>query len=254
MRVKLFAATAVLALALATAAKAAEKVALEAQDWSFDGIFGTYDRAAMQRGLQVYREGCGGCHSLRLIAFRTLSALGYSEDEVKAIAAEYEVPALPNDEGEIEMRAALPSDKFPRPFANENAARAANNGALPPDLSLITKARVGGPDYLYSLLVGYEEEPPEGEEVMEGMYYNHYFPGKQIAMPPPLTEDGVEYADGTPATVEQMAHDLTTFLAWAASPEMETRKRMGIKVVLFLIVFTAMLYAVKRKVWKDVEH
>ncbi len=253
MRGKMFAAAAALVLGL-TGAQAAEAPEPEAQDWSFTGIFGTFDRPALQRGLQVYREVCAACHSIKYVAFRTLDALGYSQDEIKAIAAEYEVPAEPNEEGEIEMRPAKPFDLFPPPFPNEQAARAANNGALPPDLSLITKARKGGPDYVYSLLVGYEEEPPEGVELMDGMYYNKYFPGHQIAMPPPLSPDAVEYADGTEATVEQMAHDVVSFLAWTGSPEMETRKRLGIKVILFLIVLTAMLYAVKRKVWAKIEH
>jgi cytochrome c1 len=184
--------------------------------------------------------------------YRNLEALGYGEKAIQAIAAEHEVTDGPDEEGEMFERPARPSDRFVAPFPNPEAARAANNGALPPDLSLMTKARAGGPDYLFALLTGYEEEPPEGVEFVEGMYYNPYFPGRQIAMPPPLFDDAVEYADGTPATVEQMARDVVTFLSWAAEPEMEERKRLGIKVILFLVVLTGLFYAVKRKVWSDV--
>jgi ubiquinol-cytochrome c reductase cytochrome c1 subunit len=221
-------------------------------DWSFSGVFGTFDRATLQRGLQVYREVCASCHSLDLIAFRNLAGIGLGPDEIQAIAEEYEVEDGPDDEGEMFMRPAKASDRFVPPFANEQAARASNNGAYPPDLSLMTKARDGGTDYVFGLLVGYEEEPPEDVEMMEGMYYNKYFPGHQIAMGPPLFEDAVEYADGTEATLDQEAHDVVTFLAWAAQPELEERKRLGVKVMLFLIVLTAMLYAVKRKIWSDV--
>jgi ubiquinol-cytochrome c reductase cytochrome c1 subunit len=233
-------------------AGAAEAPTPPSQNWSFGGLFGTFDRAAVQRGFQGFREICAACHGLGYIAYRNLEALGFSADEVKAIAAEYTVIDGPNEEGEMFERPARPSDRWVPPFPNDNAARATNNGALPPDLSLITKARKKGHDYLYALLTGYEEEPPADVEVMEGMYYNAYFPGHQIVMPPPLAEDAVEYADGTPATVDRMARDLVQFLAWAAEPELEERKRMGIKVSLFLIVFTGMLYAVKRKVWADV--
>jgi len=234
----------------AGAAQAAEGKELPARDWSFSGIFGQYDRDAMQRGFQVYREVCSGCHSLRLIAFRNLEALGYGEDEIKAIAADYTVVDGPDDEGEMFDRPGLPADHFPSPFANTQAAAAANSGAAPPDLSLMTKARNGGADYLHALLTGYTD-PPDGVELLDVQSYNLYFPGNVTAMAPPLDEDIVEYGDGTPATVDQMATDVTTFLAWAAEPEMEERKRMGIKVILFLLVFTGVLYAVKRKVWAD---
>ena len=223
----------------------------EARDWSFQGLFGTYDRGAQQRGLQVYNEICAGCHSLSLVAYRNLDGIGLEEDQIKAFAAEFEVTDGPNEEGEMYTRPARPVDRFAAPFANDNAARDANNGALPPDLSLMTKARKGGADYVYALLTGYKEEPPAGVEVMEGMSYNLYFPGNQIAMAPPLADDAVEYADGTKSTVPQLAEDVTTFLAWAAEPELEERKNMGVKVLLFLIVLTAMLYALKRQVWKD---
>ncbi len=245
-------AAAALALAcLAGAARAAESPALPALSWSFQGVFGTYDRAALKRGFQVYSEVCAGCHSLRFLYYRHLGSVGFSEDEVKAIAAEIEVEDGPDAEGEMFTRPGKPSDRFASPFANEMAARASNNGALPPDLSLMVKARKGGPDYLHGLRTGYAETPPEGVTVMEGMNYNKYFPGQQIAMAPPLADEAVEYADGTEATVDRHARDVVTFLAWAASPEMEERKRLGIKVLIFLIVLTAMLYALKRQIWSD---
>ncbi len=229
-------------------AAASEGPEIEKRNWSFDGIFGHFDRAAQQRGYQVYNEVCSGCHGLRLIAYRNLAALGYGEDDIKAFAAEYEVTDGPNDEGEMYQRPALPSDRFVSPFPNTQAARVANNGALPPDLSLIVKARKNGADYIYALLTGYGDAP-DGEEQPDGLYYNATFPGHQIAMLPPLDDDAVEYAEGTPATVNQMASDVTTFLVWASSPEMEERKALGLKVMLFLLVFTALLAAVKRKVW-----
>ncbi len=231
--------------------QAAEGNKPPSRDWSFNGLFGTFDRGAVQRGFQVYQEVCAGCHSLKLVAYRNLTGIGLGEDQIKAIAAEFEVTDGPNDEGEMFQRPARPSDRFVKPFANDNAARAANNGALPPDLSLVTKARKGGADYVHALLTGYKEEPPAGVKLSEGMNYNVYFPGNQIAMAPPVADDAVEYADGTKATADQIASDITTFLAWAAEPELEERKRMGIKVLLFLLVLTAMLYALKRQVWRD---
>lgn len=231
-------------------ALAAEGKELPERDWSFSGIFGQFDRGAMQRGLQVYREVCSGCHGLRFIAFRNLAALGYGEDEIKAIAADYSIVDGPNEEGEMFERPGRPPDRFPSPFPNDKAAAASNNGAVPPDLSLIVKARTGGADYIHGLLTGYAD-PPADLEILEEQNYNLYFPGNVTAMAPPLFEDAVEYGDGTPATAEQMATDVTTFLAWAAEPEMEERKSMGIGVMLFLLVFTGVLYAVKRKVWAD---
>jgi ubiquinol-cytochrome c reductase cytochrome c1 subunit len=232
-------------------ARASEAVELPEVEWSFDGIFGKFDKAQLQRGFQVYDEVCSSCHSLRYVAYRNLAAIGFDEERIKEIAAEKQVPGDPDEDGEPTERDALPSDKFVPPYANDNAARSANNGALPPDLSILTKARGGGADYIYGLLVGYEEEAPEGVELAEGMAYNHVFPGKQIAMPAPLDDEAVEYEDGTEATLDQHSRDVTAFMVWAAEPELETRKRMGIKVVLFLIVLTALLYAVKRKVWAD---
>ena len=226
---------------------------LEKQNWSFDGVFGKFDKAALQRGFQVYQEVCASCHGLEYIAFRNLTELGLDEDQVKAIAAEYEVEDGPDDEGEMFTRPAILADILPSPFANDNAARASNNGALPPDLSLMAKARTGGPDYLHALLTGYIDVPAD-VTLNEGMSYNPYFPGNQIAMPPPIDDDAVEYTDGTPATVDQMSLDVVQFLMWAAEPKLEIRKRMGIKVILFLLVLTALFYASKRKVWSRIDH
>ncbi len=243
---------AALALNLGAGTAFAEVPKPPAQAWSFNGVFGTFDRAALRRGLQVYTELCAACHSLRLVYYRHLQSVGFSEEEVKALAAEFEVEDGPNDDGEMYTRPAAPTDPFASPFPNDQAARAANAGALPPDLSVMTKARKGGEDYLHAVLTGYRDEAPAGVEVMEGLFFNEYFPGQQIAMPPPLADDAVEYADGTEATVQQMSTDVTTFLAWAAEPTMEDRKRLGIKTLLFLLVLTAMLYALKRKIWSDV--
>lgn len=242
-----------LAVFTGSTAFAAAGVKPPKQDWTFSGMFGTFDRAALQRGYQVYAEVCAGCHSARLLSYRNLRAIGFTEDQVKKIAAEFEVNDGPNDEGEMFDRPARPGDRFVMPFPNEQAARAGNNGAMPPDLSLIVKARKGGADYLHALLTGYKDAPA-GTKVPEGMAYNIYFPGNQIAMPAPISEDAVEYADKTKATVDQMSRDVTAFLAWASEPELEERKRMGIKVMLFLIVLTGMLYAVKRKIWANIGH
>jgi ubiquinol-cytochrome c reductase cytochrome c1 subunit len=242
--------SAMAALALgAGPAIAAEATPLPKQDWSFAGPFGHFEEAELQRGFTVYRQVCASCHGAGGLAYRNLAGIGLDENRIAEIAAEHEVEDGPNDEGDMYMRPARAADRMVPPFANEQAARAANNGAYPPDLTLIVKARKGGADYIYGLLTGYVDEPPAGVTVGEGMYYNAYFPGHQIAMPPPLSEGGVDFEDGTPATVEQMARDLTTFLTWAASPELEARKRMGLKVLIFLVVLTGMLYALKRQVW-----
>ena len=243
---------AALALTLGAGTAFAEVQKPPAQAWSFNGVFGTYDRPALRRGLQIYTELCAACHSLKLVYYRHLQSVGFSEEEIKTLAGEFEVEDGPNDEGEMYTRPAKATDPFASPFPNDQAARAANAGALPPDLSVMTKARTGGADYLHAVLTGYKEEAPAGVEVMEGLYFNEYFPGQQIAMPPPLADGSVEYADGTKATVQQMSMDVTTFLAWAAEPTLEDRKRLGIKTLLFLLVLTAMLYALKRKVWSDV--
>ncbi len=240
------------ALALsAGVAVAAEAPEPPAQDWSFDGVFETFDRGALKRGFQIYSEICSTCHSLRLVAYRNLQDIGFSEPEVKGIAADVEVLDGPDEEGEMFTRPGLPADHFVSPFANDQAARAANSGALPPDLSLMIKAREHGPDYVYAFLTGYQDEAPEGVELADGRFYNRYFPGNQTAMGPMLGDEAVEYADGTKPTLEQHARDIVTFLSWTAEPEMEERKSLGIKVLLFLVVLTAMLYALKRKIWSD---
>jgi ubiquinol-cytochrome c reductase cytochrome c1 subunit len=232
-------------------ARAADETALPRQEWSFDGVFGTYDRASLQRGFQVYKEVCSVCHPVKHLYFRDLDEIGYSEDEVKAIAAGYQVSDGPNDEGQMYQRPGRPSDPIPGPFPNDQAARAANNGALPPDQSLIVKARSGGPNYVYAILTGYKEAPA-GLKMPEGMNYNEYFPGHQIAMPPPLSDNAVTFSDGTPATVPQMAHDVTSFLAWAAEPNLDDRHRIGLKVILFLVVGAGVFYAAKRKIWAPI--
>ncbi|MGR4000434.1 MAG: cytochrome c1 [Alphaproteobacteria bacterium] len=222
------------------------------QSWSFDGPFGVFDRSAAQRGLQVYREVCSACHSLKRVAIRNIADLGYSAEQVKSLAAEYLIEDGPNNEGDLFERPGLPSDRFPSPFANDEAARAANGGALPPDLSLISKARAGGADYLYALLTGYRDAPHD-HEVGEGLYYNPYFSTQQLAMAPPLVVDQLEYADGTPATVAQMSHDVVNFLVWAAEPELEERKSIGLKAMLFLGVLSIVLLLATRRVWSRVE-
>ena len=234
----------------APAVGAGGDVKLFKRDWSFNGPFGTFDKAAMQRGFQVYREVCAGCHSMQYIAFRNFADLGYSEAEIKAIAAEYDVEDGPNDDGEMFTRPGIPADRMPSPYPNDNAARAGNGGALPPDLSLIAKARANGPDYLYSLLIGYKEAPA-AMDVPDGMYYNDAYPGNLIAMPQPLYGDDVTYADGADTSIEGSAADLTQFLMWAAEPKMEARKRIGVAVVFFLSIFVVLSVMAKRRVWAD---
>lgn len=225
-----------------------EEAALPKQRWQHTGIFGTYDRAALQRGFQVYKEVCAACHSMKFMSYRNLADLGYNEDEIKAIASQYSVTDGPNDDGEMFDRPGLPSDRFASPFKNAKAARAANNGALPPDLSLIIKARRGGEDYIYNLLTGYAPTP-EGVQLQPGMSYNKYFPGHQIAMAQPLSDGQVTHSDGHAATQAEAARDVTQFLAWASEPDMEDRKRMGLKVILFLAAFAGIMFAAKRKMW-----
>ncbi|WP_232478748.1 cytochrome c1 [Roseomonas rosulenta] len=240
------------ALATATPARAAgEAISIPNHPFSFDGIFGTYDRASAQRGFQVYKEVCSNCHAMHLLSYRNLRELGLTEQQVAAIASQVQVQDGPNDEGQMFERDGRPSDRFRSPFPNPQAARAANNGAYPPDLSVIAKARNGGADYLYALLTGYADPPP-GVTLMDGMNYNRYFPGHQIAMAAPLNPDQVEFADGTPGTVENMARDVVTFLQWAAEPELEQRRAMGFKIILFLTILGGLAYAVKRRVWADV--
>ena len=230
---------------------AGEKISYPQLNWSFSGILGTFDRASQQRGLQVYKEVCSGCHGMRLLAYRNLKSIGYNDDEIKAFAGENSVNTI-NDDGEVVERPARPSDKFVSPYPNYKAARAANGGAYPPDLSLIVKARPDGANYLHALLTGYVDAPAE-KKVPDGMYYNKYYSGNLIGMPQPLYDDGVEYADGTIATPDQMAKDVTAFLAWASEPEMEHRKRLGISVILFLLLLTTLSYFAMKQIWAPIK-
>jgi len=237
---------------LSTPAAASEGVELKHVDWSFKAPFGMFDRAQLKRGFQVYQEVCAACHSIKYVYYRNLAEDGgpeFTEEEVKAIAADASVMDGPDADGEMFERPAEPKDKFVGPFPNDNAARAANNGALPPDLSLMTKARKNGPDYVYSLLTGYGE-PPADLELAEGMTYNAYFPGHQTAMPAPLSDEQVTYEDGTAATVDQMAQDVTAFLTWTAEPKLEDRHRLGFKVMIFLTVLAGLLFATYKRVWR----
>jgi cytochrome c1 len=255
------------ALMVAAASARAQEEVPEAphQNWSFAGIFGTFDRGALQRGFQVYNQVCSNCHSMNLLHYRDLGpqgpggGIGFSEAEVKAIAAQKQVEDGPNDQGEMFRRPGKASDAFVAPFANVEAAKAAL-GAAPPDLSDIVKARgrgleylwgEGGPDYVYAILNGFTK-PPAGFKLAPGKYYDEYFPSHQISMPPPLADGTVTYEDGTKATLPQEAHDVVTFLSWAAEPYMEERKRAGAKVIIFLLVMTGVFYGAKRKVWKNV--
>lgn len=243
---------AALALGFAAPAFAAgPAIEYRAQNWSFNGPFGTFDRGELQRGYQVYKEVCAACHAMKYVAFRNLRDVGFSEAEVKALAATFQVNDGPNDSGEMFQRPGLPSDRFPSPFPNEKAARAANGGAYPVDLSLVAKARAAGPDYLYALLTGYKPAPA-GFALGEGLHYNEAFPGQQIAMPQPLNPDQVTYADGKAASVEQMARDVSAFMMWAAEPKLEDRKRMGFKVMIFLVILTGLFFAAKKRIWRDV--
>lgn len=242
-------------------------------DWSFAGPFGTYDKGQLQRGLKIYKEVCSACHSMNLVAFRTLEGLGYSDAQIKALASEYEVQDGPNADGEMFTRKGIPSDHFPSPFPNTAAAAAANGGAAPPDFSLIAKARgvergfptfvfdiftqyaQGGPDYIHALLTGFDETPPAGMQIAEGTHYNPYFiAGKSLAMAKPLQDGQVTYDDGAPQTVDQYARDVSAFLMWAAEPHLEDRKRTGFRVMIFLVLFGALVYLTKRKVWSDIPH
>ena len=250
MRLAVLALGAALALPGLAAAQQMDPEPLPDVHWSFNGPFGTFDRASEQRGLQVWQEVCSACHSMKEAYYRNLMGIGLSADEVKAFAAAITVPGGTDDSGQPIDRPALPADHFKSPFPNDKAARAANNGALPPDHSLIEKAREDGPNYINALMQGYRD-PPAGMKMGDGMNYNIYFPGRQIAMAQPLHDGQVTYADGTPATVEQMSHDVTTFLTYMANPEMEQRKRIGVRIVLFLAGMTVVTYAVKRKVWSD---
>ncbi|MBM3649108.1 MAG: cytochrome c1 [Alphaproteobacteria bacterium] len=240
----------------AAAIAAGGEIKLPSKQWHFQGPFGTYDRSAAQRGYQVYQEVCAACHSMSLMYYRNLMALGLTEGQVKSLIKDIQVPDL-NDDGQPIERPAKLSDRFKSPFPNALAAAAANNGKAPPDLSVIAKARAGGPDYLYGLLIGYvpydKLTPQQIKEfdVSKDDNFNKYFPGHKIGMAPPLADDKVTYADGTKATLDQEASDVTQFLAWAAEPHMEARKRTGVRVILFLLALAGLMYAVKRSVWAD---
>jgi ubiquinol-cytochrome c reductase cytochrome c1 subunit len=251
MRLASLALAALVAAGLSGAARAQEAAPLPEVHWPFTGLFGTYDQATLKRGFEVYRQICSTCHSMKLLSYRDLEAIGYTPEQVKDIAASVQIQDGPNDAGEMYDRPGRPSDRFHLPFPNDQAARAANNGALPPDMSLLAKAREGGPTYIHALMLGYTD-PPAGFKMAQGMNYNKYFPGHQIAMPQPLTDGAVTYSDGTQATLDQEARDVASFLMWTSEPKLDDRKHMGVKVMLFLVVLTLMLYAVKRKIWADV--
>jgi ubiquinol-cytochrome c reductase cytochrome c1 subunit len=223
------------------------------EKWSFEHLFGTFDLAAAQRGFQIYSTVCSNCHSMQYLHYRDLTGIGLDAEQVKAIAAGITVPSGLDDQGNPKDGPATPASPFKSPFANEKAARAANNGALPPDLSLIVNAREGGPNYVYGILTGFAEAP-SGFKMQDGMYYNKMFPGHQIGMPQPLQDGTVEYTDGTGNGLNQEAHDVVTFLSWAANPETVERKQIGVRVILFLMFMAGITYAVKRKVWADVHH
>lgn len=220
-------------------------------DFSFDGVFGMIDKASARRGLKVYTEICSGCHGLEHVAYRNLSNIGFSNEKIKNFASQFEVLAEPDAEGEVYMRDALPKDKFVNPYQNSNQAKFMNNGAIPPDLSLIIKARAGGASYFYSLLKGYKEAPEDFDDT--NGYYNEFYAGNVIAMPQPLYGEDVEYEDGTDATLEQEIIDLTTFLTWTGQPELDERKSMGFRVFLFLIFMTTVLFLSYKKIWKRVK-
>jgi ubiquinol-cytochrome c reductase cytochrome c1 subunit len=250
---------------------------VERQNWSFAGIFGTYDQNQLQRGFQVFREVCASCHSAHLISFRNLSEAGgpsFSEAQVKALAAEYEIADATAEGG---VRPGVAADRWPSPFANDQEARDANGGSLPPDFSVLAKARgvtdpfpnwvfnyftgyqEGGADYIHALLNGYHEAAPEGFELAEGKYYNDYFPGHAIGMAPPLAEGSVTYVPGedgvaVPETLEQYSTDVAAFMMWMAEPHLVSRKQTGFVVLLFLVLFAGLMYATKRKLWAGIEH
>ena len=244
------------------------------QNWSFSGPLGTYDTAQLQRGYQVYRQVCSGCHSAKFMSFRNLAEPGgpeFSDSQVKALAATFKVQDGPDDSGNMYERAGRPSDPFPSPFANEQAARAANGGALPPDMSTLAKARSfergglwflagpfsqyqnEGPDYIHALLNGYKDDVPKDVKLPEGKYYNVYFPGHAISMPPPLSDGLVDYSDGSPKTAQQYSEDVAAYLQWMAEPKLDQRKQTGFKAVIFLAIFAVLLFFIKRRIWAGVK-
>lgn len=271
-----------LATAFSTPSFAAnDAVEIPRLDWTFSGLTGHFDRPQLRRGFQVYQNVCAVCHGMRQLSYRNLSEPGgpqFSQARVQEIASQAQVTDGPNDDGEMFTRPGTPADRFVLPFPNEQAAAAAQGGSVPPDLSLMAKARApahahawytepyfwlvdivtnyqeGGADYLYALLTGYADEPPAGIDVLPGLYYNEAFPGHQIAMPPPLADGLVTYEDGTPETVENYAKDVTAFMMWAAEPRMEERKKMGLSVLVYLSILTLLLFLSKRALWRRVPH
>ena len=244
-----------LVFGLSVKSNSAEKIEYLTTDWSFKGLFGKFDRGALQRGYQVYTEVCSSCHSMKYLSYRNLAEKGgpeFSIAEAKAIAASFEVTDGPNDDGEMFTRPGKLSDKFVMPYDNVKAAQAANGGAYPPDMSVLVKARGGGVDYIYSLLQGYED-PPMGMSLDDGVYYNKYMYGNKIKMANQLSDGLVEYGDGTTASVEQMSKDVTTFLMWAAEPHLESRHQMGFKAIVYLIILTILVYFSMKKIWSRIE-
>ena len=236
-------------------ASSAEKAEYLKTDWSFKGLFGKFDRAALQRGYQVYTEVCSSCHSMKYLSYRNLAEKGgpeFTEEQAKAIAASFEVKDGPNSDGEMFTRPGKLSDKFVMPYENVKAAQAANGGAYPPDMSVLVKARGGGVDYVYSLLQGYED-PPADIILDDGVHYNKFMYGNKIKMANPLSDGLVEYADGTNASVEQMSKDVTTFLMWSAEPHLEARHKMGFKAIVYLIILTILVYFTMKRIWSRVE-
>ena len=233
----------------------AETPKLLKTDWTFKGLFGKYDRASLQRGYQVYTEVCAACHSMQYLSYRNLAESGgpeFTEEQAKAIASSFEVLDGPNSDGEMFTRPAKLSDKFVKPYENVEASKAANGGAYPPDMSVLAKARKGGADYIYSLLLGYED-PPADIKLDDGVYYNKFMYGNKIKMSAPLSDGLVEYNDGTEATEEQMAKDITTFLMWSAEPHLETRHKTGFRVIVYLIILSVLVYLTMKKIWSRVE-
>ncbi|RYC33984.1 cytochrome c1 [Lichenibacterium minor] len=270
----LLATTLTLGLAGAAAAQEAENPLPPMEHWAFSGPFGTYDTAQLQRGYQVYRQVCSNCHAAKFLSFRNLAEAGgpqFSDSQVKALAATFKVQDGPDDSGNMYDRPGRPSDPFPSPFANEQAARAANGGAYPPDMSTLAKARSfergglwfllepfsqyqnEGPDYIHALLNGYKDDPPAGVKIPDGKYYNEYFPGHAISMPPPLSDGLVDYSDGSPKTTAQYSKDVAAYLQWMAEPKLDQRKQTGFKAVIFLAVFAGLLFVLKHRIWAGVK-
>tara|TARA_B100000925_G_scaffold261935_1_gene218910 strand:- start:220 stop:999 length:780 start_codon:yes stop_codon:yes gene_type:complete len=254
-KILLILSTILISISITHKINSAEKVDLMKTNWTFKGPLGKFDRASLQRGYQVYTEVCAACHSMKYLSYRNLMEKGgpeFSEAETKAIAASFEVNDGPNADGEMFTRPARLSDKFPMPYPNDKAAQAANGGAYPPDMSVLAKARKGGVDYLYSVLLGYED-PPQGVNLDEGVYYNKFMYGNKIKMPKPLEDDLIEYGDGTPATEEQMAKDVVAFLMWSAEPHLEARHKMGFRAIIYLTILTILVYFSMKKIWSRVE-